>query len=334
MTTRSAIRLARGLLAGSALLLWAATASASQQALVQLSWKEQFIAGTTFVYQAGSGVATVGSTTPTPSIMWPANIVTGAVSFTYSGAYTPFASRVGTYMNLAATLQKSHAGAAPSGGSTLLPVTGATTKCFASIPPVLPGPPALPGSCFPRNGTAMRSPGSKKFGGTARMLMPTQLVGTFVTSSPPGLLNFANFLYYSTPQLTGPGSVAGNYGLFGFGTNTNTVLGTPRNNVNMMTEAPLTTGVVTAMGGSLGTAFTRTGSHNFNTANLTGMISMVRPHMNRSFNRDSAGNYIGPGLTFAAMTVVDVTFLPEPGVTAMLGCGVLGLGGLARLRKR
>ena len=333
MTTRSAIRLASGLLAGSVLLFSAAAASASQQALVQLSWKEQFIAGTTFVAQSGTAVATVGAATPTPSIMWPANIVQGSVSFTYSGAYTAFASRVGTYMNMPAAIQKSHAGAAPSGGSAVLPVT-ATTKCFASVAPVLPGPPALPGSCFPRNGAVMRTPGAKKFGGTARMLMPTKLVGTFATFSPTGNLQFENYLYHSTPQLTGVGSVPGNYGLAGFGTNTNTVLGTPRNNVNFITEAPLTTGVVTAMGGAFGTQFTRTGSHSFNTGNLTGMISMVRPHMNRNFNRNSAGGFAGPGLTFAGMTVVSVTFLPEPGVTALLGCGMLGLAGLTRLRRR
>ena len=321
-----------------ATLMVAASASATRQAVVNLVYKNQFLAGTTFGIRGETVVVTVGNTPTDPLIVWPANRLScpapcAAESFTYTGNYTVFASRMGTFMNQAARVSANHAGAAPTGGSTV-PIPTMTTKCFATVSPtVVPGPPNLPGSCFPRGATLMRFPGAKKYGGTARMLDTANNVGTFVAFSPPAndLFNFNNVQTAAQKNTT---TFVGNYGLVGTGTFTNTVLGTARQTQGQGTIAPVTTGLATAKGGFFGTALSVAGSHAFNTANLTGMISMVQPFVNNQFSRNQAGGYIGNTLTLGAVAAVDLTFLPEPGILVMLGCGVAGLAGLAALRRR
>lgn len=87
--------LAAGLLF-SVLSFSALSAQVRKRALVDLTYKRIFANfGTT--YRTGMGVATVATPTPTPSVMWPANVVSGTFATTFSGGYTPFASRAETF---------------------------------------------------------------------------------------------------------------------------------------------------------------------------------------------------------------------------------------------
>ena len=327
-------RLIMVLFLSTCLMLPALSASASKQALVNIDVRNVFIApGYTFTIRTGTGVVTVNTTaaTPTPSVMWNSSALQGNFSTTFSSIYSPFISSMSTFTLKAGTIQKSWTGAAPLGGSALAaPV--ATTKCFASIAPVAPGPPALPGSCFPRPGVGARTPGAKQYGGTARLLRNNTTVGTAANFSVGGL-DLLNFYRNTTPQGTGPSAV-GNYAIRGTGTRTATVLGTARKTMTFDTPNPFTTGVVTAMGTAFATQITSTGSNNLNPANLTGTISMVQPFLRNAFNRNQAGAFAGPANNAAAVRRMTITFLPEPGTVAMLAVGTLGLAGLGTLRRR
>jgi len=330
------------LLLGVAVWLSASTAaSQSTQAIVRLQYKANFFAGTTFFDASGVGIATIGSTTPTPSVMWGPNIVSGMVTSTYSNTFIPFGSRMTTHMNGPGSLRRAHVGAAPTGAGSVVPrptVGAGTTKCFASstlTPTVMVGPPALPGSCFPRVGAMSRVGGSKQFGGTARMLNPGLSIGTIVAFSPTGYDLFSLHAYNATPALRGPQTVPGNYGILGWGLKTHTVLGTQKATMAHATEAPPTTGMATVTGADYATMITMTGSHNFNATNLTGMISTVAPIITPFFDRDAAGNFAGRAGSFSGVRGVKLTFLPEPSQPLMLASGVLfGLLGIAALKWR
>lgn len=355
--SRTALVLLLGL--GFLVAIPAGTATASKQALVKLQYVNSFFFGTTFGSQMGYVPVTVNTTTtPTPTIMWPAGLVkctpgTGctAESFTYSGGYTPFASRMGTFMNGPAQLGPNHAGAAASPSQPLVPLNGttaATTKCFANILSDLGGTPvganpnnatngfsALPDQCFPRVGSGNRFPGAKKFGGTAKMLRRLDVVGTFV-GSPSGLSQF-NLEGVRTAALAGAHTGTA-YGVVGTSTWTNLTVMIAEQGMVMDTEVPLTTGMVTVMGVPFGSQQTATGSHNFNTANLTGMISLVRPNLSNSFRRRvSDGVYTGPRPGFNNVRHVQMTFggeyVPEPAMAGMLIFGGLGLAALSRRRR-
>jgi hypothetical protein len=282
-------------------LLPALSASASKQALVHLAYKNKF-----------------------------ALVIAGTTTFTYSGPFTPFGFVSDMFGFVAGTIAKSHANAAPPGGSTLMGVSAATTKCFASTATAMPGPPALPNQCFPRRGTGMRMPGTKKYGGTARILRNGVLAGTIVATT--GFDQISQRVF-RTPALEGPSAV-GNYGIHGSGTQTNTVTGIPKKSMAFDTSNPFTTGQITVKGGDFGTAITISGTHALNTANLTGTISLVQPVLRNIFGRDGAGNFTGNEVMAGVGREVTITFIPEPGVTLALACGILGLGALAALRKR
>ena len=244
------------------------------------------------------------------------------------GPYTPNFSVFATVMNLPGVLSKSHVGAAPTGGSTLLPVT-VTTKCFASVGPFAPGAPALPGSCFPRGAKANRTPGSKRYGGTARLLRSGVANATRSNISVGGFdLTVAKL----GDTLTGPMAV-GNYGVVGSGTLTNTVTGAPRNTFLFRTEAPFTTGNAVAASGSYGTNFAVSGSHNLNTAGLTGTISLVRPFLNNKFSRNQAGLLTGRIFAVSGIEKLKMTFLPEPAVAIQAAFGVLALSAFCARRR-
>ena len=316
------------------LMLSALSASASKQAIVTTDIRNVFLApGYTYTIRTGGGVVNVNTTagTPTPSVMWKSTVLKGNISTTFAGIYSPFVSSMSAFALKAGTMKKSWTGAAPSGGSALAaPAT--TTKCFASIAPVAPGPPALPGSCFPRPGSGARTPGAKRYGGTARLLRENTTVGT-VANFALGGLDIIYFKRSTTPQGTGPSAV-GNYAVRGTGTRTGTILGTARKTMTFDTPNPFTTGQVTAMAPVFNTQITTTGSNNLNPTNLTGTISMVQPFLRHAFNRNQAGVFAGAANNAAAVRKVTFTFLPEPGTVAMLAFGALGIAGLGALRRR
>ena len=102
--------------------------------------------------------------------------------------------------------------------------------------------------------------------------------------------------------------------------------GTTVANGNQRTVNPWTPGMASVHGaGYFGTSFARTGSHNFNPTNLTGMISLVQPRLNESFSR-SGNSFLGqqiPGST-GGIFRTEMTFLPEPGTIALLGSAPWG----------
>lgn len=335
------------------------SASASKQALAKLKYVNSFFGGTTFAPQIGFGGVTVNTTTtPTPTIMWPAGVVncTGGTgcsleTFTYSGFYTVFASRMGTFMNGPAQIGPNHADAAASPSEPLLPVTGVvtpTTKCFKNILSDLGGTTVganfnnatngfatIPNQCFPRGASANRFPGSKKFGGTAKMLRRLDTVGTFV-GNPSGLSQFS-LQGVRTASLANQTSGT-KTGIVGSSVWTNTAVGIQEQRMALGTSVALTTGMVTINGPLFGTQQTQTGSHVFNTANLTGMISMVRPGLAQGFARRlSDGVFVSGGPGFQAIARLELTLagelVPEPGTAGMLAAGGLALAGLARRRR-
>lgn len=91
--------------------------------------------------------------------------------------------------------------------------------------------------------------------------------------------------------------------------------------------------MVTTKGGDFGTSLVHTGSFNLNTANLTGMISLVKPALCNQHMR-GGGAFYGKYYPGNAVNRVTVTFLPEPGVASLLGVGAFGLVGLSRLKRR
>jgi hypothetical protein len=333
---RRTSRLALAALAAASILGVGTNAQASGQALVSVVHKNTGITlGYDFsVHTDPTVIMTVG-TGPTPSVMWPGS---GAAGFSVidsnvaTGPYTPLSSVMGTVMMKAGTLFKSHPGAAPTGGSVLVPNASPTTLCFKSGPAPFTNPPALPNSCFPRFGTGSRSPGAKKYGGTARLLRNSNAVGTFVALT--GYDQFFQTLNYSS-RITGTPTVVQEYGRRATGTAYNTALQSTRTTQVFETQAPWTTGAITVMGGAYGTQVTLTGTNNLNPTNLTGTISVVKPVLGNAFTRLPNGTYAGNAFNgFHFARSFTLTFVPEPGTAMMLACGALGLAGLVTLRRR
>ena len=89
MKLRITSRRVPALLVAIAMLLPALSASGSQQALVRLVYKALTNNSTSTIGPA-TGVATVATGTPTPSVMWPAGIAKSTTTFTTSGPYLSF----------------------------------------------------------------------------------------------------------------------------------------------------------------------------------------------------------------------------------------------------
>ena len=309
MSTRTRLHMAVGiiLVVSICMLVSAGPAWASRQALVDIVYKTQSDIGptTTIIRSGMSVIVTVGTSTPTPSVMWHADVVSGTTSETDPPYPTYYPTTVmGTFRNQAAIVAKSHPGAADPSGSTV-PRPTVTTKCFASIPPAAPGPPHFPGSCLPRTrGSMMRMPGDKRFGGTARMLVKQRL--------DLGPSYGAVFSYWGTPGITATPTFIGNYGIAGSGTIPGGLVPSGRTIQFQITMAPLTTGRVTVAGGGYGHTLSASGSHGLSAVNLTGMITMIRPSLVQGYAR-AGGTFLGVNTFFPdpRIETVSITFLPE-----------------------
>jgi hypothetical protein len=216
--------------------------------------------------------------------------------------------------------------------------SGLTTICFTLNPyPAIPS--GFPGSCTPRPGTLRRTPGSKKYGGTAQILRTQHSFGQWAPVGPFGNRAFSASVGGNLPG----GRPASHLAPSAVGRvvheatlhYTHTGGGTTSDAHAMLTTVPFTTGMVSVVNvAAYQTNFRRSGSNNLNPGNLTGTISVVRPLVVNSFQRLGPGLVGGGNVSYGGIETMKLTFLPEPSMALMLGCGGLALAGLARLRKR
>jgi hypothetical protein len=310
------------------------------------------------------GIVEVG-TGATPTIMFADDVWTATLdNYAYGGgAYTPFATKTTSLRVHDATWGPNNSNVATwTGQQSAATATATTSQCFSETwnfgpdmtslpfgqlrPTWTTGGAPDPGACFPRYGAVKQTPGAKKYGGTLGLFGSANRRGRFVQAT--GFADF-NLFQHSTTKLTA-GSPWDEVVMIGTGTWTNTGTLNARQTQVQGKQGVWTTG--TAIGSNPGTPYTtlvqRTGafglvrnaSTSANTgtgtsdplaAQLTGTISAVRPSLTNHFNR-MFGAYTGAGPHFGAVTTFNVTFLPEPGMVAMLGVGVLGLVGLGRRR--
>ena len=270
------------------------------------------------------GSATVGSTPSTPSVMIQSGALSRKSTTTFTGPLTPFSINYIDLHNKAVTFKKSHS-LAPTATTTVIGGDKTSTSVFGSF-------------YMPRYGTFIQTPGTKRFGGTMQLVNNLRAVGQFAASQ--GYYDFY-LNAASTAMLTGP-VVVGQYGLALTGMLTHTSIsykGAPLafDGPAFATLMPSTTGTqyVKAPFGYYVTQYTYAGYDNRTASGLFGTLSLVRPTVLNYYQRLTAP----PPQAFffesqGWMYTTTITFLPEPGSLLMLGCGILTLAGLFRLRMR
>jgi hypothetical protein len=222
-------------------------------------------------------------------------------------------------------------------GSTFMAAanSGATTHCF-TLNPYSTATGGWPGSCTPRKGTMQRTPGLKKYGGTARFLRNELQWGTWNLGGPSKSITvrFGSYLPGGTPPSHASPPAVGRVIHAGTGHYTITGGGTTSDADIQFTTMPFTTGMASVINPlAYLTAARSTGSNNLDPTNLTGTISLVRPALLNAYDR-SGPLLNGIGTAWGQIDHVQLTFLPEPSMALMLACGGLALAGLSRLRKR
>ncbi len=319
------------LLVGFALFCLPATAFAARQSLVTLV-RDIALGGKGFLYSTvvPSEVLLIGSSTPSATIMIPANFLTGMTLsvYTSAGPY-PYVYRLKDRGNQSGTF----APANPYGPSGLVTVAAnqTTTLCLL-YPATFPD-----GSCQPRYGVFKMQDTGNKFGGTLNLIDNGFVKGL---TKQAGQTYYFYYQISFTPRRTGPMYV-GRYGFGGTGKLTNTMLTSQMQaTVFQSTEGPFTTGYVyvyqSAAGVNAKTTLTgydnRTPTAN---GNVTGTVSLVRPILSTTFTRDTPTSVItDSGFPFGLIERIRITFLPEPSLLFSLGCGALALGTLYRFRWR
>lgn len=347
---------------GVVLSFLGAPAHATEQAVAKLQW-DTFLtplyytgsipySGLQFIAEPGQGnpfsltVETAsGGPIATPSIMWPAGIRSvmntflsgGTIMTTVGGAII---SNPSPYFPSYFSVVRTQTSAVQAG--TLMKNAGPASAMNYSWPATTT---ICNNSCLPRFGPAAGTlnglgvgplavnPGTKRFGGTARLL--TRDLETLVIKTPLGGFSFGSNMGTPTAMGAGPNQ-AGNYWNPGIIQYTNlTDVAITKEVVNQNLEGAFTTGTVRAFMplGSITTDFTKMGSHNLNPTNLTGTITLVKPNLGQDFVR-VGGVVTAPGdFNIASIERLTITFLPEPGFLALSAFGVLGLTGAAYARR-
>jgi len=307
--------------------------------------------GTTWPSACATGasclLATVG-TSGDSVFIW-----TGALSSRVSSTLTvastahipgyPTATRHYSYFNLAGYFYKSNT-YAPSSTTTLMGPTS-TTRSANNY-------------AFSRGGNIKVTPGVNRFGGTMRMYFAPgayyyegkaiQSVGYATyrwnavrtkTNNGNGSTRNIHGYAYSDPQV-GPVSGVPQTYTYGSTQQTHTSLQTTGGEFvkyqfwAFSSIVPWTTGMVEVYQ-SLGyyvTTLAATGSDNRTAAGLNGTLSLVQPLQFHNY-RTSAGEVTTSPYHTSWIRQAKLNFLPEPGAIALLGVGLLGVGGLYRIRK-
>ena len=313
------------LMAASSLLMAAPALAQTKKALAHFQ-QNAFCCNTAMGYSvvAGTISASVGSTPTTPSVMIRSGALSRKSTTTFMGPLTPFSINYIDLHNAAVTFKRSHS-LAPTMTTTVLAADKTSTTRNGSF-------------YMPRYGTFIQTPGKNRFGGTMLLVSNLRAVGQFVAS-----VGYYDFYLNAaaTSMITGPIGV-GAYGLALTGMLTHTSIsykGAPLafNGPAFATNMPSTTGTqyVKAPFGYYVTQYTYAGYDNRTASGLFGTLSLVRPTVLNYFQKLTAP----PPQAFffenqGWMYTTTITFLPEPGSLLMLGCGILTLAGLFRLRMR
>ena len=192
------------------------------------------------------------------------------------------------------------------------------------------------GRCVPKYGTIFQRPLSgRRFGGTARIIQI--LSESFIIATPYAGFLSGTFMGVLTSMRTGP-EVPGGYFKSGTGMQTQMTFLSTFSSMFLNLGGRQTTGYARARVDSPPQTIedvTQNGTWNFNATNLTGMISLVRPFIGVSF-QGVGGTIVGsiPAFGSARIVAQRLTFLPEPGILAMLGAGLLGITALMSARRR
>jgi hypothetical protein len=317
-----------GIRIGGALLvavLMAAPALAqTKKALAHVQFNGACCNGGSYTGLAGTITATVGSTPNTPSVMIPSGLLTRTDTTNWTGPLTPFSYNYIDLHNGPATFKKSHS-LAPTAITTVRAGDKTST--------------AVGGSFYmPRNGTLMQKPGTKRFGGTMALVSNLRAVGQYVAS-----VGYYDFYFNANATTMATGKITvGQYGFVLSGMLTHSYLqykGGPLafDGPAIATFMPSTTGTqyLYQNFGPYITQYTYAGYDNRTPAGLNGTLSLVRPMVLQYFGVMEANpRYIAWNETQGFMYRNTITFLPEPGSLLMLGCGIVTLAGLFRLRVR
>jgi hypothetical protein len=272
---------------------------------------------------AGYVSAFVGSGTGKPTVQ----IMSGALSrmdtTIWTGPLTPISINYNDVHNAAATFKRSH-----SLAPTMITTVNASLKTSTAVGGTL---------YMPRYGAMKQKPGTNRFGGTMALVSNLRTKGKYVAS--PGYYDFT-FMANATP-MAGISHV-GQYGFVISGMLTHTSIswkGQPLafDAPVVATNMPSTTGTqyLYQPFGYYITQYTYAGYDNRTASGLFGTLSLVRPTVLQYYGVTAANPpTLGWNETQGFMYRNTITFLPEPGSLLMLGCGILTLAGLFRLRMR
>ena len=307
--------------------------------------------GTTWSTACATGsyclLATVG--TDGDSVFIPSGALSSNVSYTFTLPSTyhipgyPTATRYYSYFNLPGYFYNNNPNAVTTTTTLVGPVTTARSNNNYA---------------FSRGGSIKITPGVNKFGGTMRFWFePGGYFYKGKAALSPGYASYKwNAVrtrtnngngatrpyhgYASTdPQLPPVAGVAQTY-TYGSTQQTHTTLQTPSGQPvkyqfwAFSSIVPWTTGMAEVYQ-SLGyyiTNLTATGYDNRTPSGLSGQLSLVQPLQFHNY-RTAAGEATTSPYHTSWIRQAVMTFVPEPGAIALMGVGLLGVGGLYRARK-
>jgi len=255
----------------------------------------------------------------------------------------PEASRYYSYFNFPGYFYKSNSHA-PTETTTLMGPTQTTRS--------------LNNYAFSRGGSIKITPGVNRFGGTMRFYFAPG--GYFYKGKAALSPGYAEYKWNAVRTLTnnGNGSTRNTHGYASTDPQRGAVAGiaqtytygsTQQTHTTLQTSmggplkyqfwafssiVPWTTGMVEVVQslGFYATTLTATGYDNRTVNGMSGQLSLVQPLNYHNYRVASGSPTTSPYHTAWIKQVV-MTFLPEPGAAVLLGVGILGMGGLYRVRK-
>jgi hypothetical protein len=313
------------MMAASSLLMAAPALAATKNALAFVTTDGACCGAGYFGGLSGYVTAFVGSTPSTPSVFIPSGQISRTDTTTFTGPLTPFSINYNDVHNAAWHVNRQHS-AAPTTTTTVNIIDKTSTAVGGDF-------------YFPRYGVLRQTPGAHRFSGTLATVSALHTRGQFV-ASVGGYYDFT-FNANATPMATAPPAV-GQSGFVFTGTLIHSSISYKGRPLAfelpvVQTLMPATTGTqyVYKEYGYIQTKYTVAGYDNRTPSGLFGTLSMVQPTVLNYYALTVAPpptNFLLETQAFVTRTTI--TFLPEPGSLLMLGCGILTLAGLFRLRMR